>query len=340
MLKKEILKNLKSELESTQDNLVFYDDDPDGLISFILLKKKYPKIKGNIIKGPPFVEEKYLSKVKIINPDKIIVLDKPGIQEEFVNNTNKPIIWVDHHEPTYIKGVKYFNPRAYNPKDRSPVSYIIYKTVGGPLWLAMIGVIGDWYIPKELKILQKQFPKLLPNIKSPPEVLYDTEFGKLIKIIAFLLKQDIKDIKKSIDKLIKIESPEEILKKTSREGKSIHNHFLKIDKKYQVLLKNALKKEKKGLLLFTYSGEDSFTGELSNELLHKSKSRFIIIGREKDDEIRMSIRSKKTKIPPILKKALTNIRGYGGGHEHACGANVKINDFDKFIKQFTNLIKK
>ena len=40
----------------------------------------------------------------------------------------------------------------------------------------------------------------------------------------------------------------------------------------------------------------------------------------------------------VLEKALDGIEGFGGGHEHACGASVPIEDFDKFIKQLRKAI--
>ncbi len=36
----------------------------------------------------------------------------------------------------------------------------------------------------------------------------------------------------------------------------------------------------------------------------------------------------------IIEKALVGISGYGGGHEHACGACVKVEDFNQFIDNF------
>ena len=75
----------------------------------------------------------------------------------------------------------------------------------------------------------------------------------------------------------------------------------------------------------------SFTGDLSNELLYRLPDKLIIIGRDKEDEIRMSLRIKGKLLSEILKKSLIGIEGYGGGHEHACGASVKKHDFKKFI---------
>ena len=77
----------------------------------------------------------------------------------------------------------------------------------------------------------------------------------------------------------------------------------------------------------------SFTSDLSNELLYRFPDKIIIVGRMKDEDVRMSIRSKDTLIPPLLEKCLSGLEGYGGGHEHACGANIKETDFDEFIKR-------
>ena len=48
--------------------------------------------------------------------------------------------------------------------------------------------------------------------------------------------------------------------------------------------------------------------------------------------MKMSLRSKTAILPPIVEKALSQVEGYGGGHEFACGANVKKRDFETFLK--------
>jgi single-stranded DNA-specific DHH superfamily exonuclease len=340
MLSKQELKDLLEELESAQTPFVFYDDDPDGVISYILLKKRFDQYDGTIIKGAPFLEEKYAERVRIEEPDKVVILDKPMVEDNFFKQVQRPIVWVDHHEPRKVpKNVAYFNPRIKKKSDRSPTSYIMYKAVGGPLWLAMIGVVGDWYISPELKKLSKEKPRILPKVVSPPQVLFDTEFGKLIKIVAFLLKQRISDINNSVEDLLKIKEPEEILEQKTEEGEKIYNLFKEIDKEYQPLLKKALIKDEKNLLVFTYDGKRrSFTGELSNELLHKAKAEVILIGRKKDGVYKMSIRSRKLVLPPILNEALEGLDGHGGGHEQACGASVPVSDFKKFVERIRERI--
>jgi hypothetical protein len=49
--------------------------------------------------------------------------------------------------------------------------------------------------------------------------------------------------------------------------------------------------------------------------------------------MKCSIRgSEKGNIPAALEKALVGIDGYGGGHEYACGACIKVDDFPRFIE--------
>ena len=39
-----------------------------------------------------------------------------------------------------------------------------------------------------------------------------------------------------------------------------------------------------------------------------------------------------------MEKALQGVQGYGGGHLHACGANIKVEDFDRFVDNIKKLI--
>ena len=334
MLKRELLKKLFEELKSAENPFVFYDDDPDGMISFVLIKKRFGHFSGTVVKGAPCLDESYASKADDNSADKVIVLDKPMLSSGFVDNVNAQIIWVDHHEPQKVpKKVSYFNPRIHNPKDISPTSYMIYKAVGGPLWLAMCGVVSDWYVCPELKKLSKEMPDLLPKVESPPQILYGTGFGKLIRMVDFLIKKNTSDINKSVNDLLRISSPTDILERETPEGERIYENFEAINKEYEPLLKKALEKDDKNLLLFTYGGmKRSFTSELSNELLEKASSRLIIVARKKDGAFKMSIRSRDIVLPPLIKKALRGIDGYGGGHEHACGANIPVSDFNKFVE--------
>ena len=88
------------------------------------------------------------------------------------------------------------------------------------------------------------------------------------------------------------------------------------------------------MIVFTYSEKKmSFTGDLSNELLYMFPEKIILVAREKGGEMKCSLRSSgPVSVSEILKKALVGIDGYGGGHEHACGACIKNKDFKRFVE--------
>jgi hypothetical protein len=55
-------------------------------------------------------------------------------------------------------------------------------------------------------------------------------------------------------------------------------------------------------------------------------------------EMKCSIRSAKEILPPLIEKALNGLEGYGGGHEHACGLNIKSIHFEEFLERFKKMV--
>ena len=199
----------------------------------------------------------------------------------------------------------------------------------------MAGCIGDWFVPDFYDEFIKAYPKLIQTkSKNPPDILFGTELGKLSRIMSFILKGKTGDVMKCVKIMTRIVDPYEILEQKTPRGKFIYHKYERMYEKYERLLNSAIKEVSKDkLLVFTYSeNEMSFTGDLANELLYKYPDKMVIIGRTKGDEIRMSLRASKVLLPPILQKALQSVSGYGGGHEHACGACVKEDDFKDFLE--------
>ncbi|MBI2141543.1 DHH family phosphoesterase, partial [Candidatus Woesearchaeota archaeon] len=90
----------------------------------------------------------------------------------------------------------------------------------------------------------------------------------------------------------------------------------------------------KKFLIFTYKGKQSFSGDLSNELLFLYPDRIIVVGRERPEYIMLSFRARHTAVLPAVLEALKGVDGYGGGHENACGGSVSKKDFERFIEKF------
>lgn len=342
MITEKQIREAREILKNSDNPLYFFDCDTDGLCSYIMIYKKYGKGKGVVVKGTPTLDVDYLRKVEEHHPDLIVVLDKPGISQDFIDKVNVPILWVDHHPITEVEGVKYYyNPRVENPEAYIPTSYLAYRIAEGDLWIGALGIIGDYAIPDFIEDFRKKYPDLIGDEKEAGRIIYETKFGKLIRTYNFILKGKTSEVNKSINILTKIEDPYELLNQETPRAKYIQKRSEKIEKEYNELLEKAKKWVKKDrILLFLYPDKKmSLTGDLSVELSYRYPDKVIVVGREKSGEVKLSLRSKGIRIDEPLKKALEGVQGYGGGHEFTCGANVKKEDFSKFIEQLKKAIQ-
>ena len=341
-LSQEDYKKIRKELEDCVRPLFFFHDDPDGLCSFLLFYRFIREGKGIPIKNTPKITVDFAQKVKDYGPDKVFILDMALVDQEFIDKAKTTIIWIDHHFPEKRTKVKYFNPRVNNQKDNFPVSYTCYESVKQDLWIAMIGCIGDWFLPPFVKEFTQKYPNLFSDkIKRSEDGLFKTKIGELVMMFSYALKGKTSDVMKCIKILTRIESPYELLNNETPRAKFINKKVDKIKKFYKERLNDALKQvSKEKLMVYTYSDPKySFTKELANELLYKFPDKTLIIGRIKSGEVKCSIRSTKPILPPIVEKALQGVSGYGGGHEHACGAGIKVEDFNQFIDNFKKELK-
>ena len=334
MLKPEQIGEIRKHLEEALNPLFFFDDDQDGIASFLLLKRKYQKGRGIPAKTRTGDNGFYIRKLKEISPDLVVFLDRPVVAQEVIDAANCPVLWIDHHQPLKRDGVKYYNPMVLTPGDNRPTSYWAYQIAQQDLWIALVGIIGDWFMMPELNE-KFEYKELLGNATTPPEALFDQEFGKLVKIFNFITKGTSTEARKNLAVLEKINSPYELLKQESAKGKFLWKKYEKINKEYEVLLEKALKEvTEDNMYVFRYpTTKYSFTGGLANELIHKLDKDVFIIARENTEgDIMLSIRGKTVDVLPMLNNVLKTIHGYGGGHARACGAGMKAEDFPKFIE--------
>ncbi len=338
------LKQIKTYLENSTNPLIFFDDDADGLASFLLIHKYLDRGKGIPVKHN-ILDDSYLKSVDYYAPDLILVLDKHAISQDFIDKVNVPILWIDHHPVEDIKGVKHFNPRYLDPKDKRCTSYWCYEIVKENLWIAMVGIVADWDLEHYEEFCNKYKDLANPNLKEPPEVLFNTKLGLLAKLFTFILTGKSDDVKKSINILSRINDPYELLDKTTPRGKFIYKRFEKLNNDYERILHDALKNNivYKKVLFYTYTVKDtSYTGVLANELIYKFPDKVVIIAREKEGMMKMSLRSyykSNIILNPLLNKALDGLKGRAGGHEHACGGEIDKDDFKEFIDRLEHLLK-
>lgn len=334
---------LQEELKTAKNPFFLYDSDADGLCSFLLLYRMHREGKGIRITNTSKIDELLVRKVQEINPDKLFVLDIPVLGQQFVDMVKLPIFWIDHHQPQHIKNVYYFNPRVKDPEAYVPTTRMAYQVSQNPddLWIAAAGCLADWHMPDFIESFIEKYPELLPQKTDLATALYKYPVGKLVKLFFFLQKGPNPEVRKSINILTKIKSPQEIFQQQSPPGKFLYKRFEKVNAKYEEVLAQARKNISKGkIVLFTYNSTQwSFTTNIANELSALYPKKVIIVAREKSGSMKCSIRA-QYPIAGALEKALVGIEGYGGGHPNACGAVIKEEDWPRFLENFKEELKK
>lgn len=344
MLNNKQLSEIKQHLEKSQNPLFFFDNDPDGLCSFLLLRKYLGRGKGVAIKSFPDLDAGYFRKVEELNADYIFVLDKPIISKNFLKEAeehNIPLVWIDHHDiqekiPDFVY---YYNP--FNGKDKSnePVTYWCYQITKRPedLWIAVVGCISDKFFPEFYAEFQEKYPELSTSYKDAFDIFYKSDIGKIAKIFSFALKDRTTNVINMLRFLIKTTSPYDVLRESSQNF-SMHQRFKHIDSRYQRLLKKAelMEKNTGKILFFQYGGDLSISADLSNELSYKFPKKIIVVVYVAGAKANISVRGKN-----VRSLILNSIEGLdnatGGGHQDAVGAQVKIEDLEKFRENLTKL---
>ncbi len=337
MLTKKQVEEIKEHLDKAQNPIFFFDNDQDGLCSFIILQKYCGKGKGVQIKSYPSMNKDYIRKVNELNADYIFIVDKPVIEKDFfdeVEKVNIPIVWIDHHEvqvevPSFVH---YYNVTLNKKKTSEPVTHLCYQISGRKedLWLDIVGCTSDKFLSENYEEFKKTFPELSIDSEEPFDILYKSQIGKVVKILGFALKDTTTNVVNMLKFLIKAKGPYDILSE-SQGNAAINRRFLQIEKKYERLLDKAKavadKSEK--ILFFQYGGDLSISAELSNELIYTFPEKIVIVARVNGSIASLSARGKD--IREIVSKALEGISdSRSGGHESAVGGQMKTEDIERF----------
>lgn len=338
----EQIKEIQNILQTAEKPLFLFDDDPDGLSSFLLLYRWVQKGAGVSVKSTPKLDDKYFPKVEEYRPDVVVVLDKPMIDQGFIDKiketTAATIIWIDHHPPQKNTGVQYYNPRIADDSDNRPTTYWAWQIVKEhrkeDMWIAMAGCVGDWFLPEFLEEFCQKYPSLMKNpVSRVEDALFGEKIGKITRLLSFIQKGSTKRAMNCIKILSRIEHPNDFLEQKTSQGKYLWKAFTDINKDYEAL-KNSVEDTADSLLLFTYNEDKmSFTSDLSNELLYMYPKKTILICRQKGLDMKCSIRDTVKILPPAIQKSLIGLTGYGGGHDHACGICVNVDDFNVFLER-------
>ena len=66
---------IKEHLEKAQNPVFFFDNDPDGLCSFLLLRRYLGRGKGVAVRSFPDLTVDYFRKIKELEADYVFIID-------------------------------------------------------------------------------------------------------------------------------------------------------------------------------------------------------------------------------------------------------------------------
>ena len=183
---------------------------------------------------------------------------------------------------------------------------------------------------------------LSEHITRVEDALFASPLARLVKLLSFNLKGKTAEVQKSILTLTRIKSLEELNEGASAGARFLLKKYEHVNVTYEALFARAKKAATDdSIVIFMYEEDTlSLTKDLANELLYTYPEKVIILGREKSGELRISLRSAKYELPQALQQAFHGLQGRGGGHEHACGASVKKEDFSQFVENLRRELEK
>ncbi|MFA5855719.1 MAG: DHHA1 domain-containing protein [Candidatus Pacearchaeota archaeon] len=346
MLSDKQVEEIREHLEKAQNPLFFFDNDNDGLISFLLLRRFIDRGKGVVIRSFPELNISYYRKITELNPDYVFILDKPIVSKEFLEKIHAdsiPIVWIDHHQvdKCELPFVNYYNP-FHNDGTNEPVSYLCYKIVNRKedSWLALVGNISDCFMPDFYKDVEKLYPELLKkNPDSPFDLLYNSEIGKIARILDFSLKDSITNVVNMTKFMMKVRGPMDILEENPKT-KQILKHYNEVDLKYQKLMNKAREDVENKVIYFQYGGVLSLSSHIANQLSFEYQDKVIVVVYISGDVANISIRG-QGDIRKLTIEAISEIDGAtGGGHKNATGAKMSVSYLPKFKERFEELVDK
>ena len=223
MLSTQQEKELHAHLERAQNPTIYYDNDADGLCSFLLLRRFLGRGRGVAIRSYPELDASYAKKAAEMQADAVFIVDKPVLSRAFLEalaELSLPIVWIDHH---HVAGEDFSdipNFFVYNPaknvgkfKSSEPVTFHVQRLCGKKedLWIAMMGCIADHYLPEFAKTFAKEFPEYWgKNIVQPFDAYYRTEIGNLARALNLGLKDSASHVVKLQEFLVVCQSPGDV----------------------------------------------------------------------------------------------------------------------------------
>lgn len=339
LVESEILE-IREHLENAASPLFYFDNDQDGCCSYLLLKRMIGKGAGVPVKTSP-LSMSYYRRILEFNPDTVFILDQPTVDLEFfeeLHGQGIKIVWIDHHEnqvgdvPEYVH---YYNPLYNETKENNPVTELCYQVTPRKedLWLEVIGCIADKYMPKYYSEFLEKYPDLGIDSDEPFEIFYNSEIGKIARMIGIGLKDRTTNVVKMIKFLSTVKAPYEVLEEKIANH-DMHKRFQVVDTKFKKYIARAKEEYDGGdVIFFKYSGETSMSADIANKLSYLYPGKYIIVAFVKGARVNVSMRGDSVReIAGVAIKEFPNATC--GGHLNAVGSQIDLDELEKFVSNF------
>ncbi|MBT7706724.1 DHH family phosphoesterase [archaeon] len=336
MLKDKEIGEVREFLDNSQNPIFLFDNDVDGLCSFLILRRALDRGRGVPIKSFPALTEQYTRKIEEFGSDAVVILDKAEITEEFVDAVEElgiPMIWIDHHLSDSAEKLKDRVKLYSTHPEGEPTTYIAQNIFSRQEdeWLALVGCIGDVFKPDFMKRVEMKYPEIVDSRLSAFEALHSSEIGRIVRMLNFGLMDTTTNVVTLIKYMFNARAPHDLLEENPKT-RQLHHRYSELNDIYERQVKKAVSEvdESSDVLLFSYSGHVSMSSEIANKLYFLYPKKMVIVAFKKPEKTNISIRGKGAL--DLTKKIVAEVEGaMGGGHEEATGAMVPVDKWDEFV---------
>ena len=345
MLSENKLQELRGRLESAQQPVFYYDNDADGLCSFLLLRRWLGRGEGVAVRSYPELGEEYARKAAEKGADLAVVLDKPVVAPAFfraLEHANIAAVWIDHHAVQQEHALLPASVSIYNTaltrqgkREGEPVSALAFAVCRRKedVWIAVMGCIADHYLPGFTSEFVKRYPEYWKkNIRAPFDAYYATEIGKIARALNFGLKDSASNVERLQEYLLRCKNPEDVLAEVP-ENEQFRVMLATLQRRYDELLEKASSAREGKAIFFSYGGATSMSADLANALAYRYPECRVAVAYLKGAFANVSLRGKGVRC--ILERLLEKFEyASGGGHEEAVGARIQSKDIERFREEW------
>lgn len=331
-------------LKDNDDFSIFYHLDCDGITSAALLTEAINRLGKRVYAYRPTNYEDFKPHLDLSDFSKnIIICDVAGtvVGRNISLFSGKNLCVLDHHELAEPECDVYVNPKMWGDDVYTPCALLTYRLLKGLVkdldWVSLIGTLSDAG-GKENKDFVFDVCKKYGVEPGSHEFLLDNIFGRAGELINnMVIEYERHGADEALGILLLSKSLKELM-----DNERLRSTTEKIDKNIKSLIVEfATKSEKRDNLIYFFEMDPEkrrYASTLSTVLsMHGYGDRVIVImTKVKNSVEKISIRASNVGIdlPDILKHVFKHMKGSGGGHKPAAGAQIEPNDKEKFKKLF------